>query len=169
MKTKQLASEEVRVALLARFERWGVSADRLILEGPAPYAEYLASYSRVDVALDPFPYPGGATTAEGLWMGVPALTLRGDRFIAHQGESLLHAAGLGDWIAPDPDEYVRMAVAFAADRFGLGQLRASLRERLAASALFDAPRYARQLEAAWRGMWQQWCDQNPSPTPTPPP
>jgi predicted O-linked N-acetylglucosamine transferase (SPINDLY family) len=169
LKTKQLASEEVRVALLARFERWGVSADRLILEGPAPYAEYLASYSRVDVALDPFPYPGGATTAEGLWMGVPALTLRGDRFIAHQGESLLHAAGLGDWIAPDPDEYVRMAVAFAADRFGLGQLRASLRERLAASALFDAPRYARQLEAAWRGMWQQWCDQNPSPTPTPPP
>jgi predicted O-linked N-acetylglucosamine transferase (SPINDLY family) len=169
LKTKQLASEEVRAALLARFARCGVSADRLILEGPAPYAEYLASYSRVDIALDPFPYPGGATTAEGLWMGVPALTLRGDRFIAHQGESLLHAAGLGDWIAPDRDEYVRKAVDFAADRSRLAQLRASLRQQVAASPLFDAPRYARHLEAAWRGMWQQWCDQNPSPIPTPPP
>jgi predicted O-linked N-acetylglucosamine transferase (SPINDLY family) len=169
LKTKQLASEEVRVALLARFERFGIAADRLILEGPAPYAEYLASYARVDLALDPFPYPGGATTADGLWMGVPALTLRGDRFIGHQGESLLHAAGLADWIAPDREDYVRMAVAFAADQPRLAQLRAGLRQQVAASPLFDAPRYARHLEAAWRSMWQGWCAQNPSPIPTPPP
>jgi predicted O-linked N-acetylglucosamine transferase (SPINDLY family) len=169
LKTKQLASAELRAALLARFEHHGIAADRLILEGTAPYAEYLASYGRVDIALDPFPYPGGATTAEGLWMGVPALTLRGDRFIAHQGESLLHAAGLPDWIACDRDEYVRKAVDFAADRSRLAQLRASLRQQVAASPLFDAPRYARHLEAAWRGMWQHWCAQNPSPIPTPPP
>ena len=123
----------------------------------------------MDVALDPFPYPGGTTTAEGLWMGVPAVTLRGDRFIAHQGESLLHAAGLADWIAQDRDEYVRMAIGFTADRVRLARLRAGLREQVAASPLFDAPRYARHLAAAWRGMWQQWCDQNPSPIPTPPP
>jgi predicted O-linked N-acetylglucosamine transferase (SPINDLY family) len=155
--------------LLARFDRCGVAPHRLILEGPAPYAEYLASYARVDVALDPFPYPGGTTTAEGLWMGVPAVTLRGDRFIAHQGESLLHAAGLADWIAQDRDEYVRMAIGFTADRVRLARLRAGLREQVAASPLFDAARYARHLAAAWRGMWQQWCDQNPSPIPTPPP
>jgi predicted O-linked N-acetylglucosamine transferase (SPINDLY family) len=169
LKTKQLASAELRAALLARFERCGIAPERLLLEGPVSYAEYLASYARVDIALDPFPYPGGATTAEGLWMGVPALTLRGDRFIAHQGESLLHAAGLADWIARDRDEYVRMAVDFAADRARLARLRAGLREQVAASPLFHAPRHARHLEAAWRRMWQQWCDQNPSPIPTPPP
>ena len=123
----------------------------------------------MDVALDPFPYPGGTTTAEGLWMGVPAVTLRGDRFIAHQGESLLHAAGLADWIAQDRDEYVRMAVDFATDQPRLARLRAGLRQQVAASPLFDAARYARHLAAAWRGMWQQWCAQNPSPIPTPPP
>jgi predicted O-linked N-acetylglucosamine transferase (SPINDLY family) len=91
-------------------------------------------------------------------MGVPAVTLRGDRYIGHQGESLLHAAGLPGWIAADREEYVRKALAFAADRDALAQLRAALRVQVAASPLFDAPRFARHLEAALRGMWAKWCD-----------
>jgi predicted O-linked N-acetylglucosamine transferase (SPINDLY family) len=112
----------------------------------------------VDVALDPFPYTGGATTTESLWMGVPVLTLRGDRYIGHQGETLLRAAALPDWIATDQDDYVRKALQLAADREGLARLRAGLRARTASSPLFDARRFARDLEAAWRGMWAAWCD-----------
>jgi predicted O-linked N-acetylglucosamine transferase (SPINDLY family) len=134
------------------------AADRLRLEPAGSYAEYLEAYARVDLALDPFPYTGGTTTVEGLWMGVPVLTLRGDRYIGHQGESLLHAAGLPDWVAADRDEYIRKAPAFAADRDALALLRAALRVQVAASPLFDALRFARHLEAALRGMWAKWCD-----------
>jgi predicted O-linked N-acetylglucosamine transferase (SPINDLY family) len=158
LKSKQLGSAEIVAALRARFARLGVPAERVLLEPAGSYAEYLEAYARVDLALDPFPYTGGTTTVEGLWMGVPALTLRGDRYIGHQGESLLHAAGLPDWIAADRDEYVRKALAFAADRDALAQLRAALRERVAASPLFDAQRFARHLETALRGMWAAWCD-----------
>jgi predicted O-linked N-acetylglucosamine transferase (SPINDLY family) len=129
----------------------------LILEGHSPRAEYLAAFQRVDIALDPFPFPGGTTTVEGLWMGVPALTLKGDRFIGHQGETILHNAGLADWIAQDTDAYVAKAVAFAGDLAALSSLRANLRGQLLASPVCDAPRFARHFEAALRGMWRQWC------------
>jgi predicted O-linked N-acetylglucosamine transferase (SPINDLY family) len=112
----------------------------------------------VDVALDPFPYAGGATTADALWMGVPVITMIGDRYIGHQGESLLHAATLSDWIARDKEDYVRKAVTRAADIASLRELREQLRERVAASPLFDAPRFSRNLGSAWRGMWERWCN-----------
>ena len=90
-------------------------------------------------------------------MGVPVVTLRGDRFIAHQGESLMHAAGLGEMIAADKDAYVQLALNTAADRRALAKMRTGLRARVADSPLFDAACYARNLEAAWRGMWADWC------------
>jgi predicted O-linked N-acetylglucosamine transferase (SPINDLY family) len=158
LKAKQLSSKELALALAARFARHGIGADRLVLEGSARYADYLAAYGRVDIALDPFPYTGGTTTVEGLWMGVPVVTLKGDRYLAHQGESLLHAAGLPDWIALDPDDYVDKALRLAADRSRLAKLRAELRTQVSASSLCDAARFCRGLEDAWRGMWQTWCD-----------
>jgi len=158
IKAKQLARPEARTRLAARFERLGVEPGRLLLEGSVAYAEYLATYARVDIALDPFPYPGGTTTAEGLWMGVPVVTLRGDRFISHQGESLLNAGGLADWVAGTRDDYVRIALRFAADQHGLARLREGLRAQVAESPLFDAQRFARSLEAGWRGMWTRWCE-----------
>ncbi|MBP5998600.1 MAG: tetratricopeptide repeat protein [Azonexus sp.] len=157
LKTRQLGSGELRATLLARFAGHGIGSERLELQGVGSYAEYLDTYARIDLALDPFPFTGGTTTAEGLWMGVPVVTIRGDRFIAHQGESLLHAAGLSEMIAADKEAYVQLALNFAADRPALAAMRAGLRARVAASALFDAPRYARNLEAAWRGMWAEWC------------
>jgi predicted O-linked N-acetylglucosamine transferase (SPINDLY family) len=86
------------------------------------------------------------------------LTLRGDRFIARVGESLLNSVGLPDWVAADEDEYVAKAVAMAADLPRLAAVRAGLRAQMAASPLCDAPRFARNFEAALRGMWEHWCE-----------
>ena len=101
----------------------------------------------------PFPYPGGTTTAEALWMGVPVLGMKGGRFVTHICESVLHAAGMGDWIATDEEAYLTKAVAFARDRDRLATLRATLRAQLLASPLCDASRFARNLENALHGMW----------------
>lgn len=161
LKTKALGDAAVAADYRARFARHGIAPERLRLEGASPRDEYLAAYHEVHIALDPFPFPGGTTSIEGLWMGVPVLTLKGDRFIGHQGETILHNAGLPDWIAADEDEYVAKAAAFARDLPALARLRAGLRERLVASPLCDAPRFARNLEAALRGMWRAWCESRP--------
>ncbi|MFA7239779.1 MAG: tetratricopeptide repeat protein [Sulfuricellaceae bacterium] len=157
LKTKQLGEASVRQRTLARFAAHGIDADRLILEGAAPRAELLASYRRVDIALDPFPYPGGATSAEALWMGVPVLTLAGRRFLSHIGESILQNAGLPEWIATNADDYVARAAWHAGDVQRLATLRDGLRQQVLASPLFDAPRFAHHFETALRDMWREWC------------
>jgi predicted O-linked N-acetylglucosamine transferase (SPINDLY family) len=159
LKTKQLVDINGRQSVVKRFAVHGIAAERLILEGAAPRAELLAAYHRVDIALDPFPYPGGTTSVEALWMGVPVLTLAGDRFLSHIGESILHNAGLPEWIAADADDYVARAVLHAGDLERLAALRSQLRQQVLASPLFDAPRFARHFETALRGMWTQWCNQ----------
>lgn len=155
LKTMQLEDEKQRQRTIDRFTVFGIPANRLILEGPVPRAELLASYHRVDIALDPFPYPGGTTTAEALWMGVPVLTKQGDCFLAHVGESIAHNAGMSSWIAVDDVDYVTKAVTFASDLLGLAQLRAGLRNQVIASPLFDAPRFALNFEEALWGMWKK--------------
>ena len=157
LKSRQLASEDMRQSVLDRYAAQGIGPERVQLEPVGTYLDYLQAHARVDMALDPFPFTGGATTADALWMGVPVLTLKGDRYVAHQGESMLHALGLTEWIAPDRDDYVRMALSFAADRPAMTDLRSRLRAQAAASPLFDAQRYARNLQACWRGMWVELC------------
>ncbi|AOJ30153.1 tetratricopeptide repeat protein [Burkholderia metallica] len=153
LKAHELGADDVNQATLDRFARHGIGADRLILEGGSPRAEYFAAYNRIDIALSPFPYPGGTTTAEALWMGVPVLGMKGGRFVTHICESVLHAAGMGEWIATDEEAYLTKAVAFARDRDRLATLRATLRAQLLASPLCDASRFARNLEDALHGMW----------------
>ncbi|HEV3104170.1 MAG TPA: tetratricopeptide repeat protein [Trinickia sp.] len=160
LKAKQLDDAFAREATLARFAAQGIAATRLILEGRSPRAEYFAAYNRVDIALSPFPYPGGTTSVEGLWMGVPVLCLRGDRFLSNICSSMLHSAGLAEWIATSEDDYVAKAVAFAGDAAGLAALRGSLRARLLASPLCDAARFARNLESAFEGMWHERIGQS---------
>jgi predicted O-linked N-acetylglucosamine transferase (SPINDLY family) len=157
LKCLQLQDPSVRAETLRRFEAQGIAADMLILEGPSPREEYLRAYGRVDIALDPFPYPGGTITAEALWMGVPTITLRGDRLLSHLGETIAHNAGLAGWIAPDKDAYVAMAAKRASDLGTLSALRSSMRDRIAASPLFDAGRFARHFESA---LWEMWNGRN---------
>jgi predicted O-linked N-acetylglucosamine transferase (SPINDLY family) len=157
LKNKQFADTDAAHYLAARFASHGVAAERLLFEGPSTRAEYFAAHDRIDIALDPFPYTGGTTTAEALWMGVPVLTLAGERFLARQSEGLLKNAGLTDWIARDADDYVAKAVQAARDPTGLAALRQGLRAQVLASPVFDAPRFAAHFAQALRGMWHEWC------------
>lgn len=153
---KQIDSESAREQFQKRLGCFGVPPERIALEGTIPSREdFLATYAKVDIILDSFPYPGITTTCEALWMGVPTLTLAGDTLLGRQGASLLTCVGLEDWIAQDKEEYVALAVKHATDVERLAQLRAGLRQRALASPLFDAPRFARNLENALQDMWQQ--------------
>lgn len=162
LKSKPMSDATVMAAVRARFGAHGIGEDRLLLEGKSPHREYYQGYNRVDIALDPYPYNGGTTTVDALWMGVPVLALKGDRYVAHMSEGILHAAGLPEWVALDENEYVAKAVAFASDLPALAELRAELRPRLLNSPICDVPGFARDMEQAFRGMWQIWCERKTS-------
>jgi predicted O-linked N-acetylglucosamine transferase (SPINDLY family) len=133
----------------------GVDASRLEFLPMRELLDYFRTYERVDVALDSFPYAGGTTTCDALWMGVPVVTLVGDRPFSRSGASLLRNAGLTELITRTPDEYVRAAVELATDRARLAGLRAGLRDRLRASPLLDATGFARAVEQAFDAMWER--------------
>ncbi|MBC7618353.1 MAG: tetratricopeptide repeat protein [Candidatus Saccharibacteria bacterium] len=143
---------EISAELLTRLARVGIPAHRVMLRDSTMRFEYLHSHAEVDILLDSFPYPGGTTTCDALWMGVPTVTLAGNTMLSRQGLSLLRCAGLPDWVAETEDEYVAIAVNKASDLPRLRQFRASLRQQVFDSPLFDAPRFARNMEAALLAM-----------------
>ena len=146
--------EDVRL----RFIDAGVEADRIeVLPKAESLADHLCLYSRVDIALDPFPYNGTTTTCEALYMGVPVLTVAGALHAGRVGASLLSAIGLPELIARDEDDYVNRAVSLAADLPRLTALRASMRPRLLNSPLCDGPNYAGRMETLLRNEWRDWC------------
>jgi len=153
LKSMQLADTAQRQALRQRFEQCGIAPNRLILEGPSTRQAYFETYNRVDFVLDTFPYPGGTTSVDALWMGVPVLTLKGDRLLSHLGESIALNAGLGDWIAKDRADYVDKAVEFASDLERLSKERRHLQSSIQTSALFDTARFAKHFGDALWGMW----------------
>lgn len=153
----QLQDSVVVGKTIGRFKEHGIDERQLQLRGFAPRAEYLATYNQIDIALDPFPYCGGTTTVEALWMGVPVLTLAGEQFLARQGVGLLMNAGLPEWVADSPDHYVTLAIKHARELSDLALLRTELRSRLLASPIFDAPRFAAHFETTLRDLWRRWC------------
>ncbi len=158
LKSETLIEEGTRARFIAAFAAQGVTPERIEL---APwiesYGEHMALYSRVDVALDPFPYNGTTTTCEALWMGVPVISLRGNRHAGRVGASILHHAGLTEWIAESEADYIALATASAADRPALKGLRATIIERVRASALTDQAHFTTEMECAYRRMWVAWC------------
>ena len=156
LKTKQLEDPHVASRTKERFQAFGISADRLLLEGHTSRTDYFKSYDRVDLALDPFPYPGGTTSVEGLWMGVPVLAKRGNCFIAHNGETIAHNSGQTEWIAQDESDYLAKAIHFASNLEALGRLRARLRKQVLASPLFDAALFATRFGEAMNDMWEDY-------------
>ncbi len=135
-----------------------IAFDRVQFVGYQPWDRYMATFHRIDVGLDPFPYNGGITTCDTLWMGVPAVTLSGRTAVGRGGRSILNNVGLADLVARVSAEYVRLAVQLAGDLPRLGELRRTMRDRLIASPLMDAPRFARNVEAAYRDAWRRWCN-----------
>ncbi|RYE78114.1 MAG: hypothetical protein EOP19_21955, partial [Hyphomicrobiales bacterium] len=158
LKAKPLEMDEVRQATAARFAAHGIAVERLLLKSQTASALlHFQSYSEIDICLDPFPYNGTTTTCDAFWMGVPMVTLVGDRFISRVGSSLLRAVGLGDLVAENVEDYVAIAARLASDVPRLERIRASLRHDLLTSPLGDAPRFARSFEAALRQTWRTWC------------
>jgi predicted O-linked N-acetylglucosamine transferase (SPINDLY family) len=140
------------------FKRHGVEADRIEFVGRVAREEYFRTYDRIDIALDAFPYTGGTTNCDALWMGVPVVSLTGDRAVFRGGVSVLSNAGLPQLIASTADDYVAIATSLAADLPALSAMRQSLRQRLMESPLMDASGFARDFEAALRNMWRQWIE-----------
>ncbi|MDP2827512.1 MAG: tetratricopeptide repeat protein [Sulfuricellaceae bacterium] len=154
LKSRQLDETTVRQHTIERFAGHGINAGRLVLEGHEPRTTYMSAYHRVDIALDPFPYPGGTTSVESLWMGVPVLTLVGKDFLSRQGLGILMNAGLTEWVASDSDDYVALAVTHAGDLHRLAQLRDGLRQQVTASPIMDSKRFAYHFETALLDMWR---------------
>ncbi len=158
LKAVPLGDAAVRARFHELFLRAGVSLHRVELLAPVPSkVEHLATYDRVDIALDPFPYNGTTTTCEALWMGVPVITLAGQAHAGRVGMSLLNQVGLAELIAESPEAYVELAVGLARDRDRLRALREGLRDRMQRSPLMDAAGFTRSLEAAYREMWKTYC------------
>jgi predicted O-linked N-acetylglucosamine transferase (SPINDLY family) len=141
------------------FARQGIGAERLILAGGLhSRANHLAFLNHIDIGLDTFPFNGSTTTFEALFMGVPVVTLAGQRFIARVGASMLHQVGLDHLTATTPDGFVAAAVALAGDPTQLAATRAALRGRLLDSRICDPESYAETIESAYRDMWRTWCE-----------
>ena len=158
LKARQLSDATRRQQLTAQFAAAGLDAGRLDLRGEVPLDQHYALYGELDVALDPFPFNGGVTSFEALWMGVPLVTLAGDRFISRMGLSMLEALGRPQWIAQTPEAYVEVAAALALDPQQRRRLRADQRQRVADSPLCDGVGLARALERAYRWMWTRWLE-----------
>ena len=149
LSNRALAHKSNRVELTLRFKAQGIGAERLVLEGGGEHFAFLRTYDRIDIALDAFPYSGGTTTAEALWQGVPVLTFNGDRWAARTSRSLLMAAGLAEWVAPDQAGFESLAIRMGRAPESLAAIRTCLRAKVAASPACDTQALCRALEALY--------------------
>jgi protein O-GlcNAc transferase len=156
LKWRSYADPYLQGRVRADFAGHGITGERIRFDGATPHPEMLRQYGEVDIALDPFPFSGGLTTCEALWMGVPVVTLPGTRPLSRQTHAVLHAIGRPEWSATSSDDYVAIAARLAGDRTELSLVRRDLREQLRASPLCDAPRFARDLEAIYRKLWRAY-------------
>jgi protein O-GlcNAc transferase len=147
----------VRERVVEMFKACGIPPERYQILGFVK--EFWSVYRHVDIALDTFPYNGTTTTCEALWMGVPVITLRGDRFVARVGASLLTHTGLSQLIGETPEQYVQTAAQLAQDPECLTNLRQHLRSHLLATPTFEAKSFTKNLESAYKQAFQSWCEQ----------
>ena len=146
-----------RLRIEGQIAAGGVDPGRVECIPMLPMAHYFRRYHRIDIALDPTPWPGGTTTCDALWMGVPVVSVVGKTALSRGGLSILSNVVLPELVGRDPAGQARIAIALAGDIPRLAALRASLRERMRQSPLMDAPAFARDFEAILRRMWSDWC------------
>jgi protein O-GlcNAc transferase len=149
-----------REQLLAEFAAWGIAANRIQFVGFQMLHDYLATYAQIDISLDPFPYPGGTTSCDALWMGVPLVTLAGQTALSRGGASVLMQIGHPELIATSADEYVAIATKLAGDHPQLREFRAGLRQQMLRSRLMDVAAFTRDFESLLRQMWRTYCQRN---------
>jgi predicted O-linked N-acetylglucosamine transferase (SPINDLY family) len=153
LKPGKAGSERVKEFLA----KHGIDGERVSCVSARPRKEYLALYREIDIVLDTIPYNGHTMSLDALWMGVPVVSLVGKTVVGRAGLSQLTNLWLTELVAHDESEFVRTAVGLAGDVPRLGRLRGELRGKIERSPLMDAERFARDMEAAYRGMWRKWC------------
>jgi predicted O-linked N-acetylglucosamine transferase (SPINDLY family) len=152
--------------LLARFTERGIDPSRIILRQANSFSfQHMQLYDEMDVSLDTFPWSGHTTACESLWMGVPVITLRGQRFAGRMVASVLTCLGQRELIAETPEEYRKLAIKLARDLPRLANLRGRLRSMMVQSPLCDGPAFAKKIEDAYRWMWRRWCEKKTAPPP----
>jgi predicted O-linked N-acetylglucosamine transferase (SPINDLY family) len=152
LRNKTLGRPEHDAHLRSRFAKWNIGPERLIFEGPTDHFDFLRTYDRIDLALDPFPYSGGTTTTEAIWQGVPVITFDGDRWASRTSVSLLKTAGLEEFVASDRDDYIRLCVqrvtsSKSAER--LCAFRATIRDRLQQSSVCATGKFVQAMETLY--------------------
>ncbi len=152
-----VVDDRAREDLYLDLEQAGVDRARVTMIPYIAIEEYYRWFGRVDIALDTMPFSGGTTTFDALWMGAPVITCPGARSWSRSAASILTTLGLTECIAESPDDYVRRAVQLAANPARIAQMRQSLRARMLESPLMDKRLFARNMEQAFRQMWQAWC------------
>ena len=153
LKWRTFNDDTFRQKVIHAFVERGIAPERIELRGPSFHADVLKEYADLDIALDPFPFTGGLTSCEALWMGVPVLTWPGATPVSRQTWALLAAIGLPELAARDEHDYLRIAQQLASQPEHLNTLRHSLRARMQASPLMDPAGFARQLEDAWLALY----------------
>ena len=149
---------QVREHILKKFSPKGVACERIEFIDRLARDKYLALYNKIDCVLDTFPCNGHTTTLDALWMGVPVVSLVGKTAMGRAGKSILTNIGLPELVADTHEQYMQIAVKMAGDLPQLAELRRTLRQRMEASPLMDAPRFTRNVESAYREMWKKWCN-----------
>ena len=156
LKNKLLNSKEIIDTTIQRFKKQNVKKEQLILEGESKTRkELLNIYNKIDIALDPFPFQGNTTSIEALWMGVPIITLKGNRYISHFGESINSNLNMSNWIAENYADYILKAKKFSSDINELSKIRTRLRQSCLQSPVFDSKRFSKHFDQM---LWKIWKD-----------
>lgn len=167
LKSKALCDPEAAQRFTDRFCKHGIAPERIkCVPATTTIANHLLLYSRIDIALDPFPYNGTTTTLEALYMGVPVVTVRGDRHAGRVGASILTLLGRPELVAESVSQYIELTVSLAHDLPRLSAYREVLREQLVLSVLTDAIRFTDNFEEACRAAWRSTCHPPPISPPT---
>jgi protein O-GlcNAc transferase len=166
MKYRGMETEEQQRRFVTWFGEHGIARERLQFAGASLQMEYLASYGEIDIALDPFPYNGGSTTLDTMWMGLPIVTLAGRLCVQRSGAEILTLVGTPDLVSETPERYLQGAVFLAEAVSKIPDLRHNVRKAFQASSFMDEAGATRRVEDAFRDMWRTWCGKQPgSPGP----
>ena len=160
LKYRHLNIDYYKKSIINKFHNNGINQDQLILEKSSPREDLLKAYNKVDISLDPFPYSGGTTNFESIWMGVPILVLKGKKFISKCGESINQNLQMVDWIAENKKDFISKAIDITSDYKKLSDLRVKLRKKALNSPLFDTKKFAKNFhETLWK-MWKIFLKKN---------
>ena len=159
LRSRELSSKKIADNTLARFKKFNVDKSRLILEGKADTRkEFLETYKQIDITLDTFPFQGNTSTCESVWMGVPVLTLKGDRYLFHFGESINSNLKMFDWIAKDQKDYIAKAIMLSSNFNMLENIRKNLRQKMLESPVGDAQAFSENFSNMLWKMWQTFSN-----------